>query len=76
MAEAFDGPGSDVGPLRVPQGAYFLMGDHRDSSYDSRFWGFAERRAILGRAERVAISLDYDRHLAPRWRRFFTPLDR
>jgi signal peptidase I len=51
------------------------MGDHRDTSYDSRFWGFAERRAILGRVEGIALSVDYGRHLAPRWGRFFTPLD-
>jgi len=44
-------------------------------SFDSRFWGFAERRLILGRATAVAFSLDYDRHLAPRWQRFFRRLD-
>lgn len=70
-----EGPGADFGPLRVPQGRYFLMGDHRDSSFDSRFWGFAERRAILGRAVAVAFSLDYERHFAPRWKRLAAPLD-
>jgi len=75
MAETFDGPKSDVGPLRVPPGKYFLMGDHRDTSFDSRFWGFAERRAILGRVVGVVLSLDYDHHLSPRWQRFFSSLD-
>ncbi len=75
MVETTDGPGSDAGPLRVPPARYFLMGDHRDASYDSRFWGFAERRAILGRVEGIAVSLDWEHHLAPRWSRFFSRLD-
>jgi signal peptidase I len=75
LAEAFDGPGSDLGPLEVPAGQYFVMGDHRDSSYDSRFWGFAERRLILGRAVCVAFSLDHGRHFAPRRERFGARLD-
>ena len=75
MTEAPDGPGSDLAPHHVPPGMYFLMGDHRDSSYDSRFWGDAERHAILGRVEGIAVSVDYDRYLAPRWRRFFRRLE-
>jgi signal peptidase I len=75
MAETVSGPGSNVEPLRVPEGRYFLMGDHRDSSYDSRFWGFAERSAILGRAVGVAFSLDHDRHLMPRRERFMTRME-
>lgn len=75
MAETAIGPGSDIGPLRVPEGQYFLMGDHRDSSYDSRFWGFAERRAILGRAVAIAFSLDHDHYLMPRRERFAARLD-
>jgi signal peptidase I len=75
MARSFEGPGSELAARPVPPGMYFLMGDHRDVSYDSRFWGFAERRAILGRVEGVAVSVDYERYLAPRWQRFFTGLD-
>jgi signal peptidase I len=75
LAEAFSGPGSDVAPTRVPEGHYFLMGDHRDVSFDSRFWGLAERHAILGRAVLVAFSLDHERHLLPRRERFAARLD-
>jgi signal peptidase I len=75
LSEIADGPGSDAGPLWVPEGRYFLMGDHRDSSFDSRFWGFAERREILGRAVGVAFSLDHERHFAPRRERFALSLD-
>jgi len=64
----------DFSPVRVPAGQYFLMGDHRDNSFDSRYWGFAERQRIIGRAVGVALSVDPEHSYRPRWQRFFTPL--
>jgi signal peptidase I len=37
------------GEIVVPPGKYFAMGDNRDHSWDSRFWGFVDRDAVMGR---------------------------
>lgn len=62
------------GPIVVPQGQYFMMGDNRDNSFDSRFYGAVDRSRIVGRASTVVISLDRSDYYLPRWHRFFTSL--
>jgi signal peptidase I len=58
----------------VPNGRYFLMGDSRDNSRDSREFGFASRDAILGKAGGILASLDINDSYLPRPSRFFMPL--
>jgi len=63
-------PKASFGPVRVPEDHYFVMGDNRDHSLDSRFFGFVPRKAIVGRAIGIAFSLDRDHYYRPRWDRF------
>ncbi len=62
-------------PVTVPPGKYFMMGDSRDNSFDSRFWGFAERKQIVGKANRVLLSFDKNHRYTPRLARTFSSLD-
>ncbi len=64
----------DFGPVVVPDGRYFMMGDNRDESRDSRAIGYVPRELILGRAVGVAFSLDRD-ELSFRSGRFFEALE-
>ena len=43
-------PRDNYGPITVPKGAIFTMGDNRDQSYDSRFWGFVDLKDVMGKA--------------------------
>jgi signal peptidase I len=46
------------GPVTVPDGQYFMMGDNRDNSQDSRYWGFLPASYVKGRAQFIYFSLD------------------
>jgi len=53
-------------PLQVPADSYFVMGDTRDNSQDSRYWGFVKRDKIKGKAFLIYWSWDSESHW-PRW---------
>jgi len=64
----------NFGPVTVPQGEYFVMGDNRDNSKDSRHFGFVERKFIVGKTKGVILSFDITDKYQPRLKRFFAPL--
>jgi signal peptidase I len=72
-----DAPSSrdSFGPVTVPAGEYLMLGDNRDNSADSRYFGFFPRNELMGRTRHVAFSLDPDHYYKPRFERFGAALD-
>ena len=88
IAKELDGSGSHLvmslptrGAMRsfptvtVPEGKFFVMGDSRDNSFDSRYFGFVRRKEILGSSSRVILSFDKNHYYVPRLSRSFSSLD-
>jgi signal peptidase I len=64
----------DVPEMTVPPGRYFMMGDNRDDSLDSRWFGLVDRNLIVGKAVAIALSVNPNAQYRPRWQRFLSPL--
>ncbi|MBL4764059.1 MAG: signal peptidase I [Colwellia sp.] len=62
---------SNFGPMIVPAQHYFVLGDNRRNSADSRVYGFVPRDELKGKATLIAFSVDYDNYFLPRKKRFF-----
>lgn len=72
--DMYDSRVANMATIRVPEDHYFVMGDNRNNSRDSRFIGLVPRAEIVGRTRSVVMSLNYDNYYLPRSGRFFQPL--
>ena len=77
-SSSYDPNLQDWGPIVVPSGHYFMMGDNRDDSYDGRYWGFLPRESVRGRPLFIYFSFDPSSwkplpfFTAVRWDRIFS----
>ncbi len=71
----FNRSSRSYGPTVVPRGQYFVLGDNRDNSVDSRVYSFIPRGEIIGRSSSVVFSLDSSNNFLPRSERWLAGID-
>ncbi len=62
-AEGFPPARDNMARVKVPPNKLFVMGDNRDRSYDSRFWGFVDMDKVVGKALFIYFSVDWSRDI-------------
>ena len=70
IAKTLYGSRDNFGPVKVPPHSYFMMGDNRDNSYDSRYWGFVPEKNLTGKAFIIYGSWEFSPFIV-RFNRFF-----
>ncbi|MBT0585800.1 signal peptidase I [Alteromonas oceanisediminis] len=69
-SQFFTQPGTRMNQWIVPEDSYFVLGDNRDNSRDSRFWGFVKDEHLVGKAVAIWISFEFERDkddILPTW---------
>ena len=66
VSNTLSSPNFSFNPVVVPEDKYLVLGDNRRQSADSRVYGFVPRSEIIGRADKVLFSLDYDNYYLPK----------
>jgi signal peptidase I len=71
VVQRLDHAEGPIQEFKIPEGQYFFMGDNRDDSNDSRYWGFVPKENLKGKALGVWLSVNLDHGILPevRWRR-------
>ena len=69
ILHGYGGSMANFGPVTVPEGHLFMMGDNRHNSYDSRSWGPLDQAYVKGKAMVIYFSWNKETHF-PRWTRF------
>ncbi|WJG08002.1 signal peptidase I [Aliiglaciecola sp. LCG003] len=67
-------PKSSFTNILIPEGQYFVMGDNRNNSQDSRYFGFVSEQELQGKASHVVLSFDRDNYYLPKMNRKFKKL--
>ncbi len=70
LVKTLYGSRDNFGPVKVPPHSYFMMGDNRDNSYDSRYWGFVPENDLTGKAFIIYGSWEFSPFVI-RFNRFF-----
>ena len=69
------GAARNFAPVTVPPEHFMMLGDNRDNSADSRYFGFVPRALLIGKAERILVSANIQEHWQPRLQRFGMKLE-